>query len=90
MSGLGYDTITYETNAPYLRVDAADTNRHVTVTALQANTYQKMPDVRGMMAADAVTELIRARYKPQIIGKGRVKSQILDEKTHTVKLYLDP
>ena len=90
LSGLGYDTITYETNAPYLRVDAADTNRHVTVTALQANTYQKMPDVRGMMAADAVTELIRARYKPQIIGKGRVKSQILDEKTHTVKLYLDP
>ena len=43
-----------------------------------------------MMAADAVTELIRARYNPQIIGKGRVKSQILDEKTHTVKLYLDP
>ncbi len=90
LKGLGYDTVTYETNAPYLRVDAADTNRHVTVTALQANTYQKMPDVRGMMAADAVTELIRARYNPQIIGKGRVKSQILDEKTHTVKLYLDP
>ena len=90
LKGLGYDTVTYETQAPYLKVDAADTNRHVTVTALQANTYQKMPDVRGMMAADAVTELIRAGYNPQIIGKGRVKSQILDEKTHTVKLYLDP
>ncbi len=90
LKGLGYDTVTYETNVPYLRVDAADTNRHVTVTALQAKTYQKMPDVRGMMASDAVTEMIRAGYNPRIIGKGRVKSQILDEKTHTVKLYLDP
>ena len=90
LKGLGYDTVTYETNAPYLKVDAVDTNRHVTVTALQANTYQKMPDVRGMMAADAVTELIRARYNPQIIGKGRVKSQVLDNQTGVVKLYLEP
>ena len=90
LKGLGYDTVAYETQAPYMRVDAADTNRKVTVTALPANTFQKMPDVRGMMASDAVTELIRAGYKPQIVGKGRVKSQILDEKTHTVKLYLDP
>ncbi len=90
LKGLGYDTVTYETTAPYLRVDAADTNRHVTVTALQANTYQKMPDVRGMVAADAVTELIRAHYNPQIIGKGRVKSQVLDSQTGIVKLYLEP
>ena len=90
LKGLGYDTVTYETNAPYLRVDATDTNRHVTVTALQANTYQKMPDVRGMVASDAVTELIRARYNPQIIGKGRVKSQVLDNQTGVVKLYLEP
>ena len=90
LKGLGYDTVAYETNAPYLRVDAADTNRHVTVTALQANTYQKMPDVRGMMAADAVTELIRAGYNPRIIGKGRVKSQVLDNSSGIVKLYLEP
>ena len=90
LKGLGYDTVSYETAAPYLRVDAADTNKHVTVTALQANTYQKMPDVRGMMAADAVTELIRAGYNPRIIGKGRVKTQVYDDTTHTVKLYLDP
>ena len=90
LKGLGYDTVSYESAAPYLRVDAADTNKHVTVTALQANTYQKMPDVRGMMAADAVTELIRAGYNPRIIGKGRVKTQVYDDKTHTVKLYLDP
>ena len=90
LSGLGYDTVAYETNAPYLRVDAADTNRHVTVTALQANTYQKMPDVRGMTASDAVTELIRANYNPHIIGKGRVKAQVLDNQTGIVKLYLEP
>ena len=49
-----------------------------------------MPDVRGMLASDAVTELIRAGYKVSISGRGRVKSQTLDDKTHTVKLYLDP
>ena len=90
LKGLGYDTVAYETQSPYMRVDATDTNRHVTVTALPANTFQKMPDVRGMMAADAVTELIRARYKPQIIGKGRVKTQVLDNQTGIVKLYLEP
>ena len=90
LKGLGYDTVSYETAAPYLRVDAADTNKHVTVTALQANTYQKMPDVRGMMAADAVTELIRAGYNPRIIGKGRVKSQVLDNSSGIVKIYLEP
>lgn len=90
LKGLGYDTVSYETAAPYLRVDAADTNKHVTVTALQTNTYQKMPDVRGMMAADAVTELIRAGYNPRIIGKGRVKSQVLDNSSGIVKIYLEP
>lgn len=90
LKGLGYDTVSYETAATYLRVDAADTNKHVTVTALQANTYQKMPDVRGMMAADAVTELIRAGYNPRIIGKGRVKSQVLDNSSGIVKVYLEP
>ena len=90
LKGLGYDTVAYETQSPYMRVDATDTNRHVTVTALPANTFQKMPDVRGMMAADAVTELIRAHYQPQIIGKGRVKTQVLDSQTGIVKLYLEP
>ena len=90
LKGLGYDTVAYETQSPYMRVDATDTNRHVTVTALPANTFQKMPDVRGMMAADAVTELIRAHYHPQIIGKGRVKTQVLDSQTGIVKLYLEP
>ncbi|MBO7493547.1 MAG: hypothetical protein J6T87_05350 [Bacteroidales bacterium] len=90
LKGLGYDTVTYETNVPYLRVDAADTNRRVTVTALQAKTYQKMPDVRGMMASDAVTEMIRAGYNPRIIGKGRVKSQVIDNSSGIVKLYLEP
>ena len=90
LKGLGYDTVAYETQSPYMRVDATDTNRHVTVTALPANTFQKMPDVHGMMAADAVTELIRAHYQPQIIGKGRVKTQVLDSQTGIVKLYLEP
>ena len=90
LAGLGYDTVNYETEANYVRVDQADTNRHVTAKALPLGQYQKMPDVRGMLASDAVTELIRAGYKVNISGRGRVKFQMLDDKTHTVKLYLDP
>ena len=90
MAGLGYDTVQYDTDVPYLRVDQTDTNRHVTARSLPLNQYQKMPDVRGMLASDAVAEVIRAGYKVRISGKGRVKTQVLDDKTHTVKLYLDP
>ena len=90
LSGLGYDTVDYETDATYLRVDQTDTNRHVTARALPLSQYQKMPDVRGMLASDAVTELIRAGYQVRINGRGRVKSQVLDDKSHTVRLYLDP
>ena len=73
-----------------MRVESTDTNRHVTAFGLQLKQYQKMPDVRGMLASDAVAEVIRAGYKVRISGKGRVKTQVLDDKTHTVKLYLDP
>ena len=89
LHGLGYDTVTYETADNYLRVDAADTNRHITAKALPAATYQKMPDVRGMLASDAVTELIRAGYRVRITGKGRVKSQVMDNSSGIVKLYLE-
>ena len=43
-----------------------------------------------MLASDAVTELIRAGYTPRVTGKGRVKSQTLDNTTKTVTLYLNP
>ena len=89
LSGLGYDTVTCTTDIPYMRVETSDTNRHVTAKPLPANTYQKMPDVRGMVASDAVTELIRAGYNPRIIGIGRVKSQVLDNQSGIVKLYLE-
>jgi cell division protein FtsI (penicillin-binding protein 3) len=89
LHGLGYDTVTYETADNYLRVDVADTNRHVTAKALPAATYQKMPDMRGMLASDAVTELIRAGYRVRITGKGRVKSQVMDNSSGIVKLYLE-
>lgn len=89
LSGLGYDTVAYEANIPYMRVETTDTNRHVSSKTLPLNTYQKMPDVRGMVASDAVTELIRAGYNPRIIGHGRVKSQVLDNSSGIVKLYLE-
>lgn len=90
MRGLGYDTVANTPPTPYMRVESTDTNRRVTALGLQLKQYQNMPDVRGMLASDAVTELIRAGYNPKISGKGRVKSQTLDQQTKTVTLYLTP
>lgn len=91
LAGMGYDTVTYETNDNYLRIDFGDTNRHVSVKALPLNTYQKkMPDVHGMTAADAAAEVVRAGYQVRVFGKGYVKKQVLDDNSKIVKLYLEP
>ena len=49
----------------------------------------KMPDVTDMIAADAVSELIRAGYQVKINGYGVVHRQDLNTATNTVTLYLE-
>lgn len=89
LSGLGYDTVSYDTKDNYLRIDVGDTNKHVSVRALPLNNFQRMPDVRGMTASDAVSEITKAGFKAKVFGVGYVQKQILDENTKTIKLYLD-
>lgn len=88
LAGLGYDTVSYDTKDDYLRIDLADTNKKVKVRALPLNYFQKMPDVRGMTASDAVVELTKAGYKVKVFGIGYVAKQVKEENTNTVKLYL--
>jgi hypothetical protein len=49
----------------------------------------KMPDVTDMIAADAVSELIRAGYQVKIKGYGVVQRQDLNTATNTVTLFLE-
>lgn len=49
----------------------------------------KIPDVSGMIASDAISELIRAGYQVKIFGYGVVNRQVLDTSTKTVTLYLE-
>jgi len=50
----------------------------------------KMPDVRNMLASDAVAELTKAGYRVQVQGRGRVKSLSKDASGKLVRLYLEP
>lgn len=90
ISGMGYDTVSYNTPDRYIRIDFGDTNKHVSVRALPSNFYQKMPDVHGMTANDATAEIIKSGLKVKVFGKGYVKKQILDDNSKIVKLYLEP
>ena len=49
----------------------------------------KLPDVTDMIAADAVSELIRAGYQVKIKGFGVVRRQDFNSATNTVTLYLE-
>lgn len=90
VSGMGYDTVTYDTDDDYIRIDFGDTNRMLSVRAVPHSEYQKMPDVHGMTAADAVAEMAKAGFRVRVIGRGYVKKQVYDDNARFVKLYLEP
>jgi len=94
---LGYDTVAYETNSRYLVVLPEKTkekdNKTVktipVVKSVPLGTLEGVPNVQNMIASDAVTELMRAGYKVLLVGRGKVKTQVYDAATKTVKLYLE-
>lgn len=95
---MGYDTVAYETKSHYLVVLPEKTNAKdgkaagktiPMVKAVPMSTVEGVPNVRDMIASDAVAELMRAGYKAAIVGRGKVKTQVYDAATKTVKLYLE-
>lgn len=100
LSQMGYDTVTYETNTTYLvvlpeRTKSTDQEgKSVTKTipivkAVPMGKLEGVPNVRGMIASDAVAELARAGYKTTVVGRGVVQTQVYDAAQHRVKLYLE-
>lgn len=90
LSKIGYDTVAYDASSKYLMLQQDRKTKEVQVQSLPVRKLEKAPDVRDMIASDAVAELTRAGYKVALHGRGRVKIQTLDPSTHLVKLYLEP
>lgn len=73
-------------SAPYLR-RSGNTNKQPLVVPAPYDSKAKLPDVRGMNAADATFELNKAGYQVVIEGKGYVKHQT-EQQNKTVLLQL--
>jgi hypothetical protein len=97
---MGYDTVAYETDSRYLVVlpektkvagkDGQPATKTIPlVKAVPVGKLEGVPDVRNMIASDAVTELARAGYKSSVVGRGTVKTQVYDASQHLVRLYLE-
>lgn len=89
LSQMGYDTVPYNTNSQYLKAIQGGTATHVKVKAIRPSTYQGAPDVRNLIASDAIAELTRAGFKVTIHGKGVVTKEEINRGNHTAILYLE-
>ena len=98
LAQMGYDTVAYETASRYLVVlpektkgkDGKTTGKTIPIVkAVPLSTLEGVPNVQNMIASDAVTELMRAGYKVLLVGRGKVRTQVYDANTKTVKLYLE-
>ncbi len=99
LSQMGYDTVACETHLPYLVVlpertgaSGKDTRGAKTIPVVRpvsVGVSGGVPDVRGMIASDAVTELMRAGYRVEVAGRGVVRTQENDTARKRVKLHLE-
>ena len=86
---LGYDTIVTDGKVPYLALTGGNKKSPVQVATHKIHKVNGVPDVRGLIASDAVSELMRAGYKCSIHGFGTVHRQEYDPATRTVHLHLE-
>lgn len=100
LSKMGYDTVAYETDARYLIVQLENTKvknaddklnekKVPMVKAVKISNHEGVPDVRNMIASDAVMELTRAGMRVELVGRGVVRTQVNDIPNKRVKLYLE-
>ena len=88
MASMGFDTLRMETGQ-FMSVNTDDSVRCVLTKALELAVSNGVPDVRGMIASDAVAVLMRAGYRPALRGRGVVtRYEVTSGKT--VQLYLEP
>lgn len=85
----GYDTLNYPSSAQYWTYTPKDTSTiMVKPFEYKVKKEAKLPDVRGMIASDAVAEIQRAGYKVSVVGRGVVTEQTVDKGQKLVRLKL--
>lgn len=88
-SAMGYDTVRFEEAKNFYSVRTDDSLRCVLVQPLQLAKENGLPDLRGMIASDAVAVLARMGYRTALQGRGVVKRYEV-EPGKLVRLYLEP
>lgn len=86
---LGYDTVVTDGKVPYLALVSGNRKEPVKVVTRQVNKQNGVPNVMGLLASDAVSEVMRAGYKVSVHGLGVVKRQEYDASVRVVRLYLE-
>ena len=76
-----------ESKSPYIQTGFNEENKTF-IKDFNYNGKAKLPDVRGMNAADAIYELSLKNYHVKIEGEGFVKDQTYYPETNTVVLHL--
>ncbi|MCQ2283549.1 MAG: hypothetical protein MJZ57_01465 [Bacteroidales bacterium] len=89
-SYLGYDTLAYPSNTKYWMFVNEKTCTMAKMSPKTIANVNGVPDVRGLIASDAIAELTRAGYKTSITGRGVVKEQTYDKERRLVRLHLEP
>ena len=86
LNGFGMRTNQYY-KSPYIQTGFNSENKTF-IKEYNYNNKAKLPDVRGMNAADAIYELSLKNYRVRIVGEGFVKDQDYYSETNTVVLHL--
>ena len=88
-ASMGFDTLRMENVGQFMTAQTDDSLRCVLTRPLELTVSNGVPDVRGMIASDAVAVLMRAGYRPAVKGRGVVtRYEVTSGKT--VQLYLEP
>ncbi len=88
-ASMGFDTLRMENAGQFMTAQTDDSLRCVLTRPLELTVSNGVPDVRGMIASDAVAVLMRAGYRPAVKGRGVVtRYEVTSGKT--VQLYLEP
>lgn len=87
LESLGIDRPHNNISTPYI-TSGLNADYSVMVKASKFNATDQVPNVEGMIASDAVSELTRLGYEVKITGYGVVREQTLNKKNNTITLNL--
>lgn len=87
MESLGINYPKNNISTPYI-TSGLNPDYSIMIKKSKFNSEDKLPNVEGMIASDAVSELSRLGYKVVVVGYGVVREQRFDKENNTITLIL--